>query len=134
METSSLLILILGGIGVLNTLYLVSHVISKKPVKCIGFPQESCNKVQTSKYSRTFGIPNPISGLVMYSFLVFSVLMFNAELMPFWPTGLVIVIGFLFSVYFTIIQAYVIKAFCTWCVLSAIDFFLLFFVLLTQLV
>ena len=43
--------------------------------------------------------------------------------------GAIIVIGFLFSAYFTYIQGAVLKAYCTWCVLSAIEFLLLFLVL-----
>jgi uncharacterized membrane protein len=46
---------------------------------------------------------------------------------PFWPIQAIAAAGFLFSVYFTHAQAFVFKAFCTWCVLSAINFTVLFF-------
>lgn len=123
-------IIVLAGLGIINTLYLVTHVITKQPVACIGFPNEWCRKVQFSPYSKILGIPNPVLGLVMYCSLVVLGISFQQQLISFWPIGLVITFGFLFSLYFTYIQAFVLKAFCTWCVLSAIDFLILFIVTL----
>jgi len=40
-----------------------------------------------------------------------------------------IYIGFAFSMYFTFVQAFILKAFCTWCVVSAVDFTLMFLIL-----
>ena len=33
--------------------------------------------------------------------------------------------GFIFSLYFTYVQAFVLRAFCTWCVISALNFTLM---------
>lgn len=128
MEASLVIILVLAGIGIVNTLYLVSHAITKTPVKCLFFPPEWCQKVQNSKYSRTFGIPNSITGLAFYAVIFILTLLFNQGNVPFWPITTIVTIGFLFSLYFTIIQGAILKAYCTWCVLSAIDFLLLFIV------
>ncbi len=124
------IILLLAGIGILNTLYLTYHAINKTHVKCIGFPPEWCRKVQASKYSKTLGIPNPYLGLLMYVAIVVLAILFLNGIVSFWPITVIVLFGFAFSLYFIIIQAFVIKAFCTWCVLSAIDFLLLAAVLL----
>ncbi len=121
-----LVILVLSVLGVINTLYLSAHVFSKKPVKCLWFPPEWCQKVQYSSYSKTFGIPNPFAGLGMYVAILVLTLFFAAGSIPFAPIFWIIVIGFLFSMYFLGIQAFVLHAFCTWCVVSAVEFTLLF--------
>ena len=41
---------------------------------------------------------------------------------PFWPLQAVVGFGFLFSLYFLYVQAFVLRAFCTWCVVSLINF------------
>lgn len=126
MNTTTSIILIFSGLGIINTLYLISHVISKKPVKCLFFPEDWCHKVQFSKYSKTFGIPNPITGFLMYFAILILTLLYLYASFPFWPVTALISIGFAFSAYFTLLQALVLKAFCTWCVLSAVDFVILF--------
>lgn len=120
-----IIILILSGIGMLNTLYLSAHFFSKKPVKCIFFPPEWCQKVQFSKYSKTLGIPNAFTGFGMYAAIAVLTILFWQGTISFLPISILIVVGFLFSSYFLYIQGAVLKAYCTWCVLSAIDFILL---------
>lgn len=132
MDSTILIIVILGVLGTFNTLYLSSHVFTKKPVKCIFFPPEWCAKVQYSKYSRTLGIPNAFAGLGMYLAILALAFFYNAGTIPFWPLIAIISFGFAFSLYFTLIQGFVLKAFCTWCVVSAIEFFLLFCTMLVH--
>lgn len=129
MELSLLLIVILASIGIANTLYLSWHAITKTDVKCVFFPPEWCQKVQHSPQSRTLGIPNPFLGLGMYVGLLVLTILFDQNVVPFWPIAAIIVAGFLFSAYFTYIQGKILKAWCTWCVLSAVDFSLLLLVL-----
>lgn len=121
-------ILTLSFIGILNTSYLAYHSVTGKAVTCLFFPDEWCRKVQFSKYSKTFGIPNSFAGLSMYVALIVLTLAYSNGTIPFWPIMAIITIGFLFSLYFTYIQGFVLKAFCTYCVISALDFILLFVV------
>lgn len=113
-------------LGLVDTIYLSYHAITKTDVKCLFFPVEWCKKVQYSTYSKTFGIPNPYLGLCMYLAIIFFGLLFWNGLAPFWFITTIVTIGFLFSAYFTYIQAFVLKAFCTWCVVSAINFLVMF--------
>lgn len=120
------LIFIFAGIGLLDTLYLSYHSMTKTPVKCLFFPDEWCKKVQMSPQSRLFGFPNSYAGLAMYVVILVGTWLFIQGMIPFWPVTAVVVIGFLFSLYFTYVQALVLRAFCTWCVVSTINFIVLF--------
>lgn len=75
-----------------------------------------------SQYSKTMGIKNPYLGLGMLLAILTLLLLANQNIIPLWPAMALISFGFLFSMYFLYIQAFVIKAFCTWCVVSAMVF------------
>lgn len=125
MDPFLLIILVVAGIGILDTLYLSYHVFTKTPVACWLFPKEWCLKVQNSAQSRTLGIPNAFAGLMLYSGILFFTLMFLKGWLPFWPIAALIGFGFAFSMYFLYVQAFELRAFCTWCVVSAINFVIL---------
>jgi uncharacterized membrane protein len=117
---------IFAGIGVVDTLYLIYHMITRTDVACPFFPKEWCRKVQYSRYSKTFGIPNPLAGLTMYLVIIYLTWQYGRGTVVFWPIQAIVTFGFLFSMYFTYIQGFVLRAFCTWCVLSAICFTAMF--------
>ena len=126
---TAIILATLSTLGILNTSYLVHHKIRGTLVRCIAFPPHWCEIVQKSSYSKLFGvIPNSYLGLALYTvLLVLSVfLFFGFQVLL--ALQLLILAGFLFSLYFLYIQAVVLRAFCTWCVLSAIDFCLLFYI------
>jgi len=112
--------------GVLDTLYLMYHKFAGTDVACLFFPKEWCRKVQYAKQSVTFGIPNSIAGFVMYLLILFFAYQFSTAGGPWWPVQALVAFGFAFSLYFTYVQAFVLRAFCTWCVISFINFTLMF--------
>jgi len=126
METANLLILIFAWIGIADTIYLIYHVITKTDVACWFFPPEWCRTVQHAPQSRTFGIPNPVLGFVMYAVLLALMNSFMPALWAYWAIRAVIAVGFLFSMYFMYVQGAILKAYCTWCVVSAINFSVMF--------
>jgi uncharacterized membrane protein len=113
-------------IGLIDTLYLSYHAVNKTDVVCWFFPKEWCQKVQYSKFSKTFGIPNPYLGFLMYIALLVLTPLTVAGAVGNWLVPAIIMFGFAFSMYFTFIQAFVLRAFCTWCVISAINFTVMF--------
>ncbi len=121
-----LLIVIFSGIGVLDALYIGYHRFRGTDVKCIFFPHAWCQKVLRSKQSKTFGIPNAVSGFLMYLGILLGTLLYWQGMLVFLPVRLLIILGFLFSIYFIYLQRFVIRAFCTWCVLSALNFCVMF--------
>ncbi len=117
---------IFSVIGILDTLYLIYHKIRGTEVTCPFFPPEWCRKVQKSPYSKTFGIPNSFAGFVMFVIIFALTRLYVIGSVVFWPIRVFVTFGFLFSMYFTYVQGFVLKAFCTWCVVSAISFTVMF--------
>ncbi len=115
-----------SAIGLVDTIYLSYHAIKKTDVACWFFPKEWCQRVQYSKFSRTFGIPNPYLGLIMYLGIIVLTYLTGQGSGAAGLLSAIIMFGFAFSMYFLFIQAFVLKAFCTWCVVSAINFTVMF--------
>jgi uncharacterized membrane protein len=126
-ETAKTLIYVFSSIGIADTLYLIYHKLKGTEVYCFLFPKRWCKKVQHSKQSKTFGIPNSYLGFAMYVMLIVLMLLAAQGTVPYWWIRGIIFIGFGFSTYFLYVQAFVLKAFCTWCVVSAINFWVMFF-------
>ena len=119
---------VFGSIGVLDTLYLIYHKLKGTDVACIFFPKEWCHKVQYSPQSHTLGIPNSYAGFGMYIAILILTWLFSSGSIAFWPIQAIVTFGFLFSMYFLYVQAFVLRAFCTWCVVSVINFTIMFIV------
>jgi uncharacterized membrane protein len=85
----------------------------------------ACETVQTSPWAELFGVPVAFYGVVGYAAILGVAL---ATLQPRWlarrgPTLLLATLatgGFLFSVWLTALEAFVIHAWCRWCVASAV--------------
>lgn len=122
MNTALIIIIIFSIIGLLDTSYLIIKKLQGKEVRCIFFPKEWCHKVTYSKQSKTFGIPNSYLGFAMYVGILVLVLLASGGTLSVLIPFALIWFGFLFSLYFLYIQAFVLHAFCTWCVISAINF------------
>lgn len=116
------IIYLFACLGVLDTLYLIYHKVRGTDVACPFFPKEWCYKVQHSEQSKTLGIPNSYAGFVMYVLMIILAYLFTVGLVSFWPLKALVTFGFAFSTYFLFVQAFVLRAFCTWCVVSAINF------------
>ena len=84
----------------------------------------SCDTVVHSDYSKFFGIPVEIIGLIYYGLIVvaYASFLFIPEFVyPIVIFGFLIAsaLAFLFSLYLTFIQAVILKQWCTWCLISA---------------
>lgn len=85
----------------------------------------TCEYVQTSSYGDFWGVPVAFYGVVGYA-LIFAVAL--AGLRPAlvsrrWPTQLVAALaagGWLFTLYLTYVELFVLHAICRWCVSSAV--------------
>lgn len=85
----------------------------------------SCELVQTSEYAYVFGVPVAVIGALGYSALfVVSILGLQPRFAgrPAIATGLVAMsgLGLAFTAYLTYLEAFVIGAWCRWCLLSAV--------------
>ncbi len=116
----ALAIIGLGGFVIAS--YIAGCKRKKKPLIC---PlRTSCDFVTTSDYSKFLGIHIEYIGMVYYGLvtLVHLAIFF----FPAFATLQILLLGliasscaFLFSLYLTAIQAFVLKQWCTWCITSA---------------
>ncbi len=87
-----------------------------------------CEVVRYSKYSHLFTLPVPFYGVLFYLSVIGTALFCLVKKEKRYQTVLfaIATIGFIFSVYFTSLEVFVIKAICNWCVVSAIVSTILF--------
>lgn len=88
-------------------------------------PVGECNLVQASEYARILGIPVAFLGLLFYLTILVAFLAIRfGTLRPSRKviTGLIgiTLLGTLFSIYLTVVEIFLIKAICLWCLSSAV--------------
>lgn len=115
------LLFTLAAIGISETSYLIRVRRAHENPVCLG--GESCQIVLRSKYSSLFFIKNDVLGLVYY-FVLATILGLIVS-----GTGdlsllvlvskILLIAGSIMSLFLTYLQWQVIKAWCTWCLLSA---------------
>lgn len=123
MKTSSsiikLLLLFLCVIGFANSLFM-NGLHAFGDLACFG--KASCNVVLNSEYASIFGIRWSHIGILFYSFLSINILLYAVERQA---IGLYLfagasLAGVLCSLYLTGLQAWIIHAWCPFCLASAI--------------
>lgn len=105
-------------IGLVDAVYLTLKHLSDEVVPCSLI--EGCEKVLSSPYAEIFGIPIAAFGAIAY-FTAFSLAVlaaFGDRRM--WPLfGVLSAVMAAFSVWLLYLQAFVIGAFCQFCLISA---------------
>ncbi len=119
------LLFTLSAIGISETVYLIrKRKAEEVPVCFIG---SGCHEVLTSKYNKILGIHNDVLGLIFYIFVCFMSALILIDIFPLEILKaidmLAIVTGAIMSIYFTSLQAFVIKQWCFWCLMSALTVF-----------
>lgn len=124
--------LILTGLGVAGYLAYVET----QAVAAICGPIGDCNAVQSSEYARLFGVlPIGVLGIIGYAVILSTWLWGRfrsdrvAKAAPMIVFSLT-VFGVLFSLYLTLLEPFVIKAVCMWCLTSAVIMTLLMLIAL----
>jgi protein-disulfide isomerase/rhodanese-related sulfurtransferase/uncharacterized membrane protein len=117
------ILLALSLLGLFVSLYLLwVYTSPSRPIVCLG---TGCEVVRASSYAHLFGLPLPAFGVAYYIVLALLIL---AEELVWARLGRAIQYtvagisggGFLFSIYLTSLQAFVIHAWCAWCDVSAL--------------
>ncbi|OGI60645.1 hypothetical protein A2641_01950 [Candidatus Nomurabacteria bacterium RIFCSPHIGHO2_01_FULL_37_25] len=94
---------------------------TEKPLVCpLKF---DCHKVVHSDYSKLFGVPVDIFGMIYYGFIsvFYLFFIFRPEPLPFILVNFLITLSlmaFLFSIYLIIVQIFILKNGCFWCIIS----------------
>jgi uncharacterized membrane protein len=132
-KTTNRIILLLILVGLIVSGYLAYAKFSGIPVNCSIL--SGCQTVEQSKYSVMFGVPVAVYGVLFYLGLIFATFIRINQKYKNLVTKLILLattFGFLFSVYLTYLELYVIFAICVYCVVSAIISTALFFLSLYE--
>ena len=107
--------------GFIDATYLTTKHYLGEPIRCSLL--SGCEEVTSSKYSVMLGMPVALYGALYYlTILVLTVLYLDTKrnaIMSF--LAKFTVVGFIASVYFMFLQTFVIKAFCLYCIFSAVS-------------
>lgn len=103
---------------------------------CLG--SGDCATVNYSQYSEIYGIPVALLGLVAY-LVILGLLILEPYLKPVKQYGTYLVfgmslVGFLFSIYLTYIEFFVIFAVCPFCIASAVFITMILILAIVRLV
>jgi uncharacterized membrane protein len=129
-------ILILGLCGFAVARHIYKHKNNNEnPLVCpIKF---DCHTVVHSDYSKLLGIPVEVLGMIYYAVISVSYIffVFMPSVMPVALVNTLIAassIAFLFSLYLILVQIFILKKGCSWCIVSAFISALIFvFTILT---
>ena len=115
---------VISAAGLANATYLTASHLSGETVACLA--SSRCSEVLMSKYATVAGVPLAGLGAVVY-FVAFSAATLAAFGYERARTVLTITIGAMFvaTLWLLYLQAFVIKAFCDYCLLSAAMIFAL---------
>ncbi len=119
---------IIGAIIAFGGLYIAKYIHGRRLQ--LGHPLVSPigaqdNLVLNSKYSRLFHIPIETIGAIYYTIITLSYAAFFAMPELHSPGAALIileitVVAFLFSLYLTLVQIFILKAWCGWCFTSTL--------------
>lgn len=129
----SIAICLLGTTGYIVARHIHHEKKAKRPLVC---PMHfDCNAVVHSDYSKFLGVPVELFGMVYYAFISFSYLV-SLAVSVFLPHSLPPIFiafvalsslgAFIFSLYLVSVQTWVLKKFCSWCLVSAVICALIF--------
>lgn len=113
----------LSLVGLFVSIYLVwVYTSPSSPMVCVG---GGCDAARASSYAHFGGLPTPVFGVVMYAFLVLLVFIYPLLPVSFarwteYGVTLVSGVGFLVSGFLTGVEAFVLQAWCIWCLISAL--------------
>ena len=136
-RTTSIIIRIAATIGLLDSLYLAYVKLAHTQIYCtpgLG----NCDVVNASRWSILWGIPLGVYGVAGYGVILLISLfgqkwkilaMYNDMVLFALSFG-----GFLFSLYLTYLELFVLHAICQWCMLSALMMTVIFIVSVYELV
>lgn len=123
----SVVMMVVSFIGFLDSMYLTANRFFGVPLKCNVTHQ--CDTVTSSPYSDIAGVPVVLLGVFFYLAVFFGAYLYletkNRRVLT--AVALLPVGGFGFSIWLTVVQAFILHAWCQYCLLSAASSTLLFF-------
>lgn len=126
----NLIIAVLSILGLIVSIYLTYlHFAGSQAAFCS--EGSDCDLVRQSSYSSLLGIPVAAYGVLGYVVLLVFSLMSIPRNIRWLVLYAVSLSGFVFSVYLTYLELFVIKAICPYCIVSAVIMTIIFIMLIT---
>ena len=126
-------LVILSLIGFAVSFYIYYTKKYDKKLHCI--LGEDCDAVVKSKYGKTFGMENTLPGMLYYAlifaygiYILLNQNLFKGTIIYHFLVGASIA-SVLFAIYLTAVQAFVLKKWCEYCIVSSIASLLILLVL-----
>ena len=118
---------ILAIVGIVDSGYLTYERLSVHIPPCSTHPWVDCGKVLKSEYATLFGVPLSVFGLIHYTtFLALVIAVYKRGTQILKQAMLLLALfGGLFSVYLVYLQLGIIGAICLYCMVSAINSFII---------
>jgi uncharacterized membrane protein len=115
------LVLSVAGVGV--AAYLAVENVQGQTGVCV--IAQGCHTVQQSSYGKVLGVPVSIPGLALYTVLALAAVAWLTDFRGLRPVALLAgfygaFAGTVFSAYLTYLEAFVIDAWCIYCIVSAL--------------
>ncbi len=128
--------ILLAAFGILDSLYLLTYKFTSNDKLCLG--SGDCATVNYSPYSEIYGIPVALLGVVGYA-AILAILILETRLKLAEEHGRLAVfgislVGVLFSAYLTYVEAFILHAYCPFCVASAIAITIVFILAMIRLI
>ena len=127
-------LIVLSLIGFAVSFYIYYSKKYDKQMYCV--LGEDCDAVVKSKYGKTFGIENTIPGMLYYVLIfVYGILLFlNRNVFKgdivYYSIVSASIGSVLFSIYLTGVQAFILKKWCEYCIVSSIASLLILLVII----
>jgi len=125
-------------LGILNAAYLYwQHYQHRRHNRAMACPLGGkCEEVVGSKYGAVLGVPNDLLGIAFYLGLS-ALMIFNLTLiLPLVMPKLILLAALaslVFTTYLLFVQAFILKKWCAWCLISAIINYAIFISILIYL-
>ena len=120
-------------VGFITALYLFYMEVTKDFACLINAGIFDCKAVNQSVYAKILGIPVSLLGIMFYLAVIIVSFLAIFTKNKYWLSFFLPaagVIGFLFSIYLTVIEAFVLVQFCEFCLVSAICSLALFILII----
>lgn len=133
---SLMVIWVAGIVGFIDASYLTLTKFTKAPLYCTPGLGD-CHTVNASRWSELWGIPIAAFGLAAYAIVILVLLLSKrSEWVNRYQNLILFALsftGFLYSVYLTYLELFVIRAICQWCMLSALSITVIMIAAITRL-
>jgi uncharacterized membrane protein len=130
--------LVLAAIGMFSAAYLTYTKLARTNILCVQTKGFDCDLVNASNFSQIYGIPIAVLGLLAYITIV-TVILLETRMRILKANGPLLLFGIslagtLYSAYLSYLEAFVLKAWCQYCLISALSMTAIFVLAIIRLV